>query len=575
MPLDPMTEPLALGRDALRDGTVSLWGYGVAITVARGHLVLVDGIGDERRTLRLSKADRPKRITVIVESGGYVSLDAIHWLTTTGTSSLVLLSRDGSVLGAIGPRRLDDAKLRRAQALAPWSGADVEIARHVFASKVAGQGHVLASRSRGHPDFTPVADRLHESASLIAQAASIDDMLEIESVAASAYFAAVAPMPVTFARSSLDRVPERWKTFGPRSSPLTRGNRRAVTLANALLNFTYALLEAEVTIALAAVGLDPGLGVIHADTDDRSSFALDVLEALRPEADSFVLDTIARRSFSHKDAVELVAGDVRLAPGLALEVARSTTFARATAFAVSRIVNILEVSNLPKRRALRAPNRVVLKSATMTPRKSLGRNALASTALALETHPVLSSATSVRAAGPRPRRSAKLRISVATKAPKVGVGVRRTCRLCGVTIARRKPPFVCDTCRPEHDAETLASMTSRIIAAGRAAIERANLSGHAPHHSKAAVAKKRVSAARSARAKYAWTDDGSLDGIDFARDVLPRISSIPVLRIARALSVSRSWAALMRSGRRPTHKRHWIALIALADDEESCSQAFQ
>ena len=73
---DAISDPLIV-----RDGVVSLWGYGVTIGVSRGHLVLNDGFADERRTLRLSKADRPQRITVIVESGGSVSFDAIRWIT--------------------------------------------------------------------------------------------------------------------------------------------------------------------------------------------------------------------------------------------------------------------------------------------------------------------------------------------------------------------------------------------------------------------------------------------------------------------------------------------------------------
>jgi len=264
---DSLSEPLVV-----RDGAVSLWGYGVSVTVSRGHLVLVDGVADERRTLRLSKAERPQRITVVVETGDHVSLDAIRWITNTGTSSLVLLSRSGAMLAAIGPRRIDDAKLRRAQALALWSGADLAIARHVLATKAAGQARVLAA----HPNFATAARLLTEAETRIANAESLDEMLILESAAAVEYWAAIATLPVTFARRSRDRVPDRWTMFGPRRSPLTRGNRRAVTLGNALLNFVYALLEAEVTIALAAVGLDPGLGVIHTDADanrSRSTFS--------------------------------------------------------------------------------------------------------------------------------------------------------------------------------------------------------------------------------------------------------------------------------------------------------------
>ena len=41
---------------APRDGIVVASGYGLKIYVERGHLVVHDGVGRERRTLRLSRA---------------------------------------------------------------------------------------------------------------------------------------------------------------------------------------------------------------------------------------------------------------------------------------------------------------------------------------------------------------------------------------------------------------------------------------------------------------------------------------------------------------------------------------
>jgi hypothetical protein len=49
--------------------------------------------------------------------------------------------------------------------------------------------------------------------------------------------------------------------FGTRSSPISGSKRYAANPANALLNYTYALLEAETTLALHASGLDPALGI--------------------------------------------------------------------------------------------------------------------------------------------------------------------------------------------------------------------------------------------------------------------------------------------------------------------------
>jgi CRISPR-associated endonuclease Cas1 len=414
---DVLSVPLAV-----RDGLLVLWGYGVSVSVSRGHLVCIDGVADERRTIRIARADRPKRIVVVVESGGHVSFDAIRWLVNTGTCSLVLLSRAGVVLSTIGPRRLDDSKLRRAQALAPYTPAASAFARYVLRAKLEGQADVLRARR--------LAVDLGGHVERIMSASSVDEMLVAESAAAVDYWKALSAVPVSFARRSQDKAPERWQTFGQRASPIGRGNRRAVTLGNAMLNFTYAVLESQVTLALASVGLDPGLGIIHADKEDRASFSLDVLEALRPVADRFVFDTIARRTFSHEDAVELDAGDVRLAPRLAVEMARSATFSDAVAFVVSQVVALLESSTLPV-------------SGEMLPgyRKATGSNVtgLRGRGAAELRGSELRGGSVTSLSGPsllgRPRRSTKLSVSVAA-APKYDRTPRRHRATCAAAPSR-------------------------------------------------------------------------------------------------------------------------------------------
>jgi len=69
-------------------------------------------------------------------------------------------------------------------------------------------------------------------------------------------------------------MPAHWLAFAARTSPLTASPRTAADPVNAVLNYLYALLEAEVRIACLKVGLDPGIGVLHADQKARDSLAL-------------------------------------------------------------------------------------------------------------------------------------------------------------------------------------------------------------------------------------------------------------------------------------------------------------
>ncbi|MGB8964119.1 MAG: hypothetical protein WCB99_00640 [Candidatus Cybelea sp.] len=55
-------------------------------------------------------------------------------------------------------------------------------------------------------------------------------------------------------------------------------------------------------------------------------------------------------------------------------------------------------------------------------------------------------------------------------------------------------------------------------------------------------------------------DDGSLDGLDFRRDILLKLRRLPVRVIAEAMGATISHGSKMRSGLVVPHKRHWKAL---------------
>ena len=81
------------------------------------------------------------------------------------------------------------------------------------------------------------------------------------------------------------------------------------------------LLESESRLALLAAGLDPTLGVLHADQRNRDSFALDAMEPIRPAVDAFVLDLLEERVLTSRDFVELPNGVCRVRAPLTHDLA--------------------------------------------------------------------------------------------------------------------------------------------------------------------------------------------------------------------------------------------------------------
>src|SRR5262245_5445589 len=104
-----------------RSGVLTLFGYGINVRLDRGHLVVEDGIGSQRRRARWPRVGHGLRRLIVIGSDGMVSLAAIRWLADQ-KAAFVMLNRNGSVLVATGPTGPRDARLRRAQALAHISG---------------------------------------------------------------------------------------------------------------------------------------------------------------------------------------------------------------------------------------------------------------------------------------------------------------------------------------------------------------------------------------------------------------------------------------------------------------------
>ena len=132
--------------DVPRHGTVTLYGYDIRVRVDRGHLILEDGIGGERRYARLPRVAHGLRRLVVIGAHGFVSLAALRWLADQDAAFL-LLERDGRVLTTTGPVRSSDARLRRAQALALQSGAALRIVRELIDQKIAGQARFCSRQA--------------------------------------------------------------------------------------------------------------------------------------------------------------------------------------------------------------------------------------------------------------------------------------------------------------------------------------------------------------------------------------------------------------------------------------------
>ena len=316
----------------IRNGILTLCGYGLTIYIEHGRLSVEDGIANRRRKSVFSKATCGIQRLVILGHSGTLSLEAVRWLHDI-QAAIIQIDADGKLLFASSPLKERFGRLRRAQALASSSRIGVEIVNYLLTKKLTGQAE-FAERSKNPNAARSITDQV----AALNKVKHMKDFRLIEAQAALKYWSAWSAIEVKFARIHKKTVPPHWKRFGQRISPLTSSPRNAANPANALLNYLYAILEAETRIALLTVGLDPAIGFMHTDQPSRDSLALDMMEAVRPSVDTWLHGFLVQNNFSKLDFFERRDGTVRLSSRITSQLAATATLWAAEVAPVSEWV---------------------------------------------------------------------------------------------------------------------------------------------------------------------------------------------------------------------------------------------
>ncbi len=494
--------PIQVSQISVRHGVVTLFGYGTTVRIERGHLVLEDGIGADRRQARFPRVGHGLRRLVVIGSDGMVSLAALRWLADQD-ASFVMLDRDGSVLATTGPVRSSDAKLRRAQSLSLSNGTALRIARELIRQKLVGQERVARHKLLD----SSTADTIARFKAELPQADCISTIRLIESQAARAYWSAWSTLPIEFPKNDLSRVPQHWRSFGARVSPLTGSPRLAANPPNAILNYLYSVLESEARLAAAALGLDPGLGVLHVDTPSRDSLACDLMEPVRPLVDAYLLDWITRQPLKREWFFEQRDGNCRLMGPFAVRLSETAPIWRHSVAPITEWVAQLLWSTTQKRMP------TDLRPTHLT-----------------QTH----------------RRKAK-GVSSTPIVP-IARGAENLCRGCGKAINPGR----------EHCADcAVGPATERLAIASQL--------GRAAAQTPEALVKQAASQRRHSRARSSWKDSSQPAWLTpelFSQKIQPLLANASTSAIRSSIGVSRWYASRIRQGYRP-HPRHWQALAQL------------
>lgn len=509
-------------------GILTLSGI-VRVQVDGGLLVVQDGIADTRRQTRFGKATCGLERLVVLGADGLISFAALKWLYDIGAGFVMLDWNNRVLVASIAPGR-KNALLHRAQALSAYAPVGLDIVRELLRRKLDGQAQTLADG--GHGDaaegVSVQRDRLNE-------APDIPALMAIESQAAKLYWAAWADVPVRFARRDAANVPDNWLSFGSRLSALTKSPRNASNPANGLLNYLYALLEAETRLACIQLGLHPGLGILHADQTDRDSFVLDLMEAARPGVDRWLLRFLSEHRFAKRDFFETPEGGIRVTLPLRHELVNTMALWRQAVAPVAEWVGETLLSWYGKRVLGQRNIEQVELPTRLTQRKR-------------------SQARPGQGDGPHPD-------DTSVTAP-----VRITaCLECGQITDGET--FCSEACRQVYQEHKQATF----VASAKEALRAMRQSEHDPARTE--EAKRALSEVMNRRwqAKREWEREHGREALErecerFRREIWPKLRSIPLRRMSRVTGLSVYYCAQIRKGERVPHPVHHAAFMALVTD---------
>jgi CRISPR-associated endonuclease Cas1 len=448
-----------------------------------------------------------------------LSLEALRWMHELHIA-FVQIGADGDVIATGAPNAIKDVRVRRGQALARYSEAGLATMRELLVEKVSGQCRVLELIEDAEGKRLIALEALDR----LRVARTVEDLRLFESIAAQAYWTAWEHIPLHFAGRDAQNIPDHWLSFGTRKSLLTSTPRKAASPGNAILNYLYAILEAEARLAAVAVGCDPGMGVVHIDTRTRDSFACDLMEPARPVVDLYVLKLLGSQTFRRTDFFELRDGNCRIMPELSRPLAAtSNEWRKAIAPWAEQLAG--RFLNLPLTLSANGgAGRIAEPPRHRTP--LTGRN--------------------------------RSRVSISQRKPtRPGIAkLPSRCTMCGAELGHSSRKY-CDACLPIHTQSKLSGARAHQLKLRETGEDQRSSPENRAKRS--AVTRRQNAITRAWKAKN--PEAPNLQA--FHNEIWPSLKGMSLSRLVAASGLSRSACQKIRAGTLVPHPRHWERLKAI------------
>ncbi len=251
-------------------------------------------INDEKK--RIS----PKRISsIIISNAAQITTDAIQ-LSLEHNIDIIFLDQFGNPYGRIWFPKLGSTTLIRRKLLEIYlNDTGLNFVKHWINRKTTNQldflNLLLSKRPEKSPDFADTMQRLNSHHGNIMKIEgslkeNANRILGMEGNISRIYFSVLSSL-----------IPDKYQFKG-------RSSRPAKDPFNACLNYGYGVLYSKVEKALIIAGLDPYIGLLHADNYNKKSLVYDFIEPYRIFVDKPVFYLFSRKKIKDSYYEEIKNG---------------------------------------------------------------------------------------------------------------------------------------------------------------------------------------------------------------------------------------------------------------------------
>jgi CRISP-associated protein Cas1 len=320
-----------------------LTGHGLSLRVDKGCLLVRDGnthYPSAQREWRFFNGalDIPPAF-VVIDGSGEITFDAINWLSTQRVP-LICLRWNGRFASIVtsGGQAASTEKVDWQRNTRDRLHARLTFGIDIIRQKAENSLRTLEKHFSQLPRYQQMYEAITTRATSLVKEPprTFVQLLGIEGIIAYHYFRIWPELNLKWKARKQHPIPQNWHAYRTRTSlrknirltlsksegPYNRGANHPV---NAMMNYAYAVLTAQMQIRLMAAGYDPTIGIMHARAGRAAmnpAFALDCMEPLRPVVDRAVLELIDAVTFSGADFSIQHDGACRLNPELARRVAQ-------------------------------------------------------------------------------------------------------------------------------------------------------------------------------------------------------------------------------------------------------------